>query len=62
MLRSSDYHLVAEALGGRGFDLRTEEEIPAVIEKARAAAAEGAPVIINARIGTTAFRKGSISM
>lgn len=61
-LRSSDYHLVAEALGGRGFDLRSADEIPDVVARARAAAASAVPVVINARIGTTSFRKGSISM
>ncbi len=61
-LRSSDYHLVAEALGGRGFDLSSESDIGTVLEQARTAAAESIPVVINARIGSTAFRKGAISM
>jgi acetolactate synthase-like protein len=62
VLARSDYHRVAEGWGGRGFLLDCAETIPEVLEKARAAAADGSPVLINALLGRTAFRKGSISM
>jgi acetolactate synthase-1/2/3 large subunit len=61
-LRRTAYHLVAEGYGGRGFEITSPDEIRPVLEAARAAHAEGHPVVINAQIGTTEFRKGSISM
>ncbi|MDX1584486.1 MAG: thiamine pyrophosphate-dependent enzyme, partial [Thermoanaerobaculia bacterium] len=62
VLRSSDYHLVAEALGGEGLDLANPKDIGSTIDRARKIASAGKPVVINARIGETEFRKGSISM
>jgi acetolactate synthase-1/2/3 large subunit len=62
VLRSSDYHLAAEALGARGLLLEREEEMASVLDEARAAARAGQPVVINARLGRTDFRKGSISI
>jgi len=61
-LRRTDYHLVAEGYGGKGLVLDSEEEIDRVFGKARQAAQAGHPVLINALIGKTDFRKGSISM
>jgi acetolactate synthase-1/2/3 large subunit len=61
-LRRTDYHLVAEAYGGKGFMLDKQEDIDHVFEHARQAARAGQPVLINALIGKTEFRKGSISM
>lgn len=62
VLRSSDYHLVCEALGGKGLDLAAEKEVASTVARARELASRGLPVVINARIGATEFRKGSISM
>lgn len=62
MLRATDYHVVAEGYGGKGFLLEEENEIDAVLQDARAVAQSGRPVVINARIGRTRFREGSISM
>lgn len=62
VLGRSDYHRVAEAFGGKGFLLDKPEDIDRVIQEARQAAAEGYPVLINALIGKTDFRKGSISV
>jgi acetolactate synthase-1/2/3 large subunit len=62
VLSRSDYHLIADAFGGKGFLLDKPENIGRVIQKARQAAAEGYPVLINALIGRTNFRKGSISV
>lgn len=62
VLAHSDYHLLAEGLGGVGLKLDDPELTPEVLAQARAAAAAGRPVVVNALIGKTAFRKGSISM
>jgi len=62
VLGRSDYHRVAEAFGGRGFLLDKAEDIGRVLQEARQAAAQGVPVLINALIGKTDFRKGSISV
>ena len=62
VLRRTDYHLVAEGYGGKGFVLDKEEDIERVFGEARKASRGGHPVLINALIGKTDFRKGSISM
>ena len=62
VLRRTDYHLVAEGYGGKGFILDKKEDIDRVFIEARQAAKAGHPVLINALIGKTDFRKGSISM
>ncbi len=62
VLRHSDYHLVAEGYGGKGLVVSRADEVPAVLEQAKEIARSGVPVLINALIGKTAFRKGSISM
>jgi len=62
VLGRSDYHLVADAFGGKGFLLDKPEDIDGVLKEARQAAADGYPVLINALIGRTNFRKGSISV
>jgi thiamine pyrophosphate-dependent acetolactate synthase large subunit-like protein len=62
VLRRTDYHLVAEGYGGKGFVLDSEKDIERIFGEARQAAHAGQPVLINALIGKTDFRKGSISM
>jgi len=62
VLERSDYHLVAEAFGAKGFLLDKTEDIDRVLKEAKQAAGEGHPVLINALIGKTDFRKGSISI
>ncbi|XP_053907906.1 2-hydroxyacyl-CoA lyase 2 isoform X1 [Cuculus canorus] len=59
-----DYHAVAEALGGKGFVVgRGERErLDAVLRAAQDACRHGRPVLINALIGKTDFRDGSISV
>jgi acetolactate synthase-like protein len=61
-LQYSDYHLAAAALGGKGFLIEKPEEVADVLSKAKQAAAEGYPVLINALLGESSFREGSISM
>lgn len=62
VLARTDYHLVAEGYGGKGFLVRRMEEVPEVLAEARQVARQGTPVLINAWITPTEFRKGSISM
>jgi len=61
-LRHSDYQAVAEGFGGRGLRVEREEDIAAVLRDAAAAARGGSPVLVNALLGRSDFRKGSISM
>jgi acetolactate synthase-1/2/3 large subunit len=62
VLRFTDYHTVAEGFGAKGFSLKETSRISEVLQQARKAAAQGQPVLVNAHLGKTAFRKGSISM
>jgi acetolactate synthase-1/2/3 large subunit len=62
VLRHTDYHVVAEGFGGRGFLLKEPQHICEILQQARKAASQGQPVLVNAHLGKTAFRKGSISM
>jgi acetolactate synthase-1/2/3 large subunit len=62
VLRRSDYHLVAEGYGAVGILVRRNEEIRPALARARAEARAGRPVLINAWLARTEFRKGSISM
>lgn len=61
-LRQSDYHVVAEGYGGKGLLLDDPEKVDATIREAQQIAKTGTPVVINCLIGSTDFRKGSISM
>ena len=61
-LQRTDYHVVAEGFGAKGFLLDKNEDCEAVFQKAKQATGNGQPVLINVQIGTTDFRKGSISM
>ena len=62
VLAHTDYHRVAEGFGGTGILLNDPVMIPQALSYAREAAAAGYPVLINAILGKTDFRKGSISM
>ncbi|KAM9214382.1 LOW QUALITY PROTEIN: 2-hydroxyacyl-CoA lyase 2 [Leptosomus discolor] len=59
-----DYHAVAEALGGKGFVVGgpDRERLDAVLRAAQEACRHGRPVLVNALIGKTDFRDGSISV
>ncbi|MBI2835618.1 MAG: thiamine pyrophosphate-binding protein [Acidobacteria bacterium] len=61
-LRRTDYHTVAEGLGGKGLLLDADERIAGTLECARSLARAGHPVLVNVLIGGTEFRKGAISM
>jgi acetolactate synthase-1/2/3 large subunit len=62
VLARTDYHKVAEGYGGRGLLLQKTEDAPAVLAEAVKIARSGAPVLVNAQLDKTEFRKGSISM
>jgi acetolactate synthase-1/2/3 large subunit len=62
VLAATDYDRAAEGLGARGLRLDDPRRVDAVLKEARDLACTGRPVYVNARIGRTDFRKGSISM
>ena len=62
VLRYTDYHIVAEGFGAKGLLLKSKRDIAKTIKTAREAAGKGTPVLINAHLDKTDFRKGSISM
>ncbi len=62
VLCHTDYHLAAEGLGAKGFLLDAPEKIESVLHEAKKVAAAGQPVLINALLGSSSFREGSISM
>ena len=53
---------MAEGFGAVGLRVESADQLPEVLAQAKAACAEGKPVLINCHIGKTEFRKGSISM
>jgi acetolactate synthase-like protein len=61
-LARTDYHVVAEGYGGKGLLLERQEDIADVLAEAQAIASSGKPVLVNAHLATTDFRKGSISI
>ncbi len=61
-LAHRDYHIAAEGYGGKGYLLKQQDKIGQVLESATHTMANGIPVLINAHIGNTDFRRGSISM
>jgi len=62
VLAPTAYERAAEGLGARGLVLDDASRVDGVLREAVAAARSGRPVYVNARIGRTDFRKGSISM
>ena len=62
VLAPTAYERAAEGLGARGLRLDDAGHVDDVLREAVAAARSGQPVYVNARIGRTDFRKGSISM
>jgi acetolactate synthase-1/2/3 large subunit len=62
VLARTDYHQVAEGYGGRGLLLERGEDVARVLQEALSLARGGSPVLVNAHLDKTEFRKGSISM
>lgn len=61
-LRYSDYHLVAKGYGAEGLFVNDPLNVRMILKEAKELSKEGKPVLINALIGKTKFREGSISM
>ncbi|MBI4603745.1 MAG: thiamine pyrophosphate-binding protein [Planctomycetes bacterium] len=62
VLRRTDYHAVAEGWGGRGLVLDRPDRAGEVLAEAREIARSGVPAVVNAHLGRTEFRKGSIAL
>ncbi len=62
VLARTAYHRVAEGFGAMGLLLEKPEDVSAVLQQAKQLARGGTPVLINAMIGATEFRKGAVSM
>ncbi len=61
-LAQTNYHVVAQGYGGEGFCVDDPAQVNEILVKGKQVAGNGRPVLINAMIGKTDFRKGSISM
>lgn len=61
-LARTDYHVAAEGFGGRGLVICPGDDVAGVLREAKRIAKSGHPVLVNAHIGRTDFRKGSISI
>ncbi|XP_075905814.1 2-hydroxyacyl-CoA lyase 2 [Nelusetta ayraudi] len=63
-LAFTDYHVVADGYGGKGYLVRREDEskLSDIIRQAQKEAQEGKAVLLNVLIGKTNFREGSISV
>ena len=62
VLTHTDYHLAAEGYGGKGFLLNSLDKLQKVYKDSLKISQSGQPVLINAILGETDFRKGSISI
>jgi acetolactate synthase-like protein len=62
VLAPTDYERAAEGLGAHGLRLAEGDDVETVLTQARSLARAGRAVYVNAHIGRTAFRKGSLSM
>ena len=57
-----DYNVVADGCGGQGFLVDNPDQVPHVLDEAITTSRAGKPVLINALLGRSDFRKGSLSM
>ena len=62
VLGYSNYHEVVKGFGGEGFLINDSSDIEAILERAKKVAKAGKPVLVNALISKTDFRKGSLSV
>ncbi len=62
VLTYTDYHIAAKGFGGDGLVLNADSDLHHAVHTAQRSAQEGVPFLLNALIGKTEFRKGSISM
>jgi len=61
-LALSDYQGIGKAFGAEGARVETLEAFKAAVVEGKNSVRQGKPYIINAIIGKTEFRKGSVSM
>lgn len=61
-LARTDYHQVAAGYGGVGLELREAERTAEVLAEAKRLAREGRAVVVNAHLGPSDFRQGSLSI
>ena len=61
-LAANDYEKMAQALGCAGLRLDDAANTASILAAAKTAAADGQPTLVNALLGTTDFREGSLSM
>jgi len=63
-LAFSDYHVVAQGYGGKGYliDRTNGDQLEDIFKTAQKESAEGHSVLLNCLIGKTSFREGSISV
>ena len=61
-LTHMDYDVVAEGCGAKGFKVDALPDVDGVLDEAVTTARAGTPVLVNALLGRSDFRKGSISM
>ncbi|NJN17684.1 MAG: thiamine pyrophosphate-binding protein, partial [Oscillochloris sp.] len=62
VLAPSAYHEAVNGLGATGIAVADPELLEDAFQETQAAVAAGKPVLLNARIGATEFRKGSLSI
>jgi acetolactate synthase-1/2/3 large subunit len=62
VLRHTDYHDAARGLGGEGLLVTRTADVRAALEEAREHARRGRPVLVNALLDPSDFRRGAISM
>jgi thiamine pyrophosphate-dependent acetolactate synthase large subunit-like protein len=62
VLARTNYQEVAAGFGAEGILVTRTAEVPAALERTRAIAAAGRPVLVNVWLDKTDFREGSISM
>jgi acetolactate synthase-1/2/3 large subunit len=58
----ADYHRVVEGFGALGLLVDRPEALGPALDEAHASARSGVPALVNALIGDTDFRKGSLSL
>jgi len=62
MLARSDYQTAADGLGARGLLLDDPGQTAQILDLARRCVADGRPVLVNAHLGSSEFRKGALSI
>jgi thiamine pyrophosphate-dependent acetolactate synthase large subunit-like protein len=62
VLARSAYHETARSFGAEGILVERAEQLDEALERARAAARAGRPVLVNVWLDRSDFREGSLSM